>query len=102
MTMTSKSPFMMRRLFPYAESREDVLQQRVGCAAARDFLECRARLLQIGQDELFGQRPAIRRGCRARTFERPLRLPKQCDVPHVRDIRPVCRQIDVESLDEPS
>ena len=60
-TITSKRFMSSNRLqsFPDAEPREDVLEQIVRRAAAGDFLERRARILQIGEHELLRERSAV-------------------------------------------
>src|ERR1700687_2262231 len=57
-TITSKSDVVMS-LFPNAEPREDMRQQFVRRALARDLLEGGTRLLKIRQHEFFRQRPAV-------------------------------------------
>ena len=56
-----------------AESLEDVAEQILGAAASGDLLQAILRLLDVGQQELFGKRAAGARRARARPRRRASR-----------------------------
>ena len=69
-------------------------------ADAGDFLERRARVLQIREHEFFRHRAAFRQRRGARASERGVRPLNKRDVPNVRDGRAVTLEINVEGLDD--
>ena len=62
-------------------------------AAAADLLECRARILQIREDEFFRQRTAVRERGATGSRERIVRARHQHDMPRVRDLRTISMRI---------
>ena len=72
-----------------------MFEQLVGCAAARDLLERRARVLEIRQNEFFRERSAAGERSCPRARQRIMCALHECDVPHVGHRRPIVQRLDV-------